>query len=159
MAEKNKFAAIGKLASGILPGESATTKTSAKDRYNEAKEIAGATAVNKASLANKQAKQAAALSNNSKMTQALLGAQAATDAVAQGYDEGIDRGANMAAQIASEEAREKEREQNQRQFEASQRQQKEEAEKDRKFQKKENNKQRKSNMVNSIVSSLTSKFF
>ena len=159
MAEKNRFAGIGKLASGILPGESATTKTSAKDRYNEAKEIAGATAVNKASLANKQAKQAAALSNNSKMTQALLGAQAATDAVAQGYDEGIDRGANMAAQIASEEAREKEREQNQRQFEASQRQQKEEAEKDRKFQKKENNKQRKSNMVNSIVSSLTSKFF
>lgn len=154
MAEKNKFAGM----SGDFVANK-STKTSAKDRYNEAKDIAGATAVNKASLANKQAKQAAALSNNSKMTQALLGSQAAVDAVAQGYDEGIDRGANIANQIASEEAREKEREQNQRQFEASQKQQKEEAEKDRKFQKKENNKQRKSNMVNSIVSSLTSKFF
>lgn len=154
MAEKNIFAGM----SGDYAANK-TNKTSAKDRYNEAKEMAGATAVNKASLANKQAKQAAALSNNSKMTQALLGSQAAVDAVAQGYDEGIDRGVNMAAQIASEEAREKEREQNQRQFEASQRQQKEEAEKDRKFQKKENNKQRKSNMVNSIVSGLMGKFF
>ena len=151
MAEKNKFA--------VMSRDYAANKTSAKDRYNEAKEMAGATAVNKASLANKQAKQAAAMSNNSKITQALLGSQAAVDAVAQGYDEGIDRGANIAAQIASEEAREKEREQNQRQFEASQRQQKEEAEKDRKFQKKENNKQRKSNMVNSIVSGLMGKFF
>ena len=151
MAEKNK------LASG-LQGNS-TTKTSAKDRYNEAKEIAGATAVNKASLANKQAKQAAALSNNSKMTQALLGSQAAVDAISQGYDEGIDRGANMAAQIASEEAREKEREQNQKQFEASQRQQKEEAEKDRKFQKKENKKQRNAGLVQSLLGGFASKFF
>ena len=154
MAEKNKFAGM----SGDFAANK-STKTSAKDRYNEAKEIAGATAVNKASLANKQAKQAAALSNNSKMTQALLGSQAAVDAVAQGYDEGIDRGANIANQIASEEAREKEREQNQRQFEATQRQQKEEAAKNRKFQKKENKKQRQSSMVNSILYGLTSKFF
>ena len=136
-----------------------TNKTSAKDRYNEAKEIAGATAVNKASLANKQAKQAAAMSNNSKVMQAMLGAQAATDAVAQGYDEGIDRGANMAAQIASEEAREKEREQNQRQFEAQQRQQREEAEKARKFQKKENKKQRNAGLVQSLLGGIASKFF
>ena len=128
-----------------------TNKTSAKDRYNEAKEIAGATAVNKASLANKQAKQAAAMSNNSKVMQAMLGAQAATDAVAQGYDEGIDRGANMAAQIASEEAREKEREQNQRQFEAQQRQQREEAEKARK--------QRNAGLVQSLLGGIASKFF
>ena len=93
-------------------------KTTAKDRYNEAKELAGATAANKASLANKQAKQAAALSNNSKMTQALLGSQAAVDAVSQGYDEGIDRGATIANQVASEEAREKDRELDQKQFEA-----------------------------------------
>lgn len=155
MAKKNIY--IGSSASG-LSGNSAT-KTSAKDRYNEAKEMAGATAVNKASLANKQAKQAAALSNNSKMTQALLGAQAATDAVSQGYDEGIDRGANMAAQVASEEAREKEREQNQRQFEAAQRQEREEKEKDRKFQKKENKRSQRAGLVNSLIGGITSKFF
>ena len=147
MAVKNKY--IGSSAS-MFPGESAAKK-SAKDRYNEAKEIAGATAVNKASLANKQAKQAAALSNNSKMTQALLGAQAATDAVAQGYDEGIDRGANMASQVAAEEAREKEREQNQKQFEAQLAQQAAEAEKQRKFQKKENKKDRKQGLVNAAI--------
>ena len=151
MAEKNKFAGMSR--------DYAANKTSAKDRYNEAKEIAGATAVNKASLANKQAKQAAALSNNSKMTQALLGSQAAVDAVAQGYDEGIDRGANMAAQVASEEAREKEREQNQRQFEAQQRQQREEAEKDRKFQKKENKRQRRAGLTQTLLGGITSKFF
>lgn len=131
----------------------------AKDRYNEAKEIAGSTAVNRGSIANKQAKQAAALSNNSKMTQALLGSQAAVDAVAQGYDEGIDRGANMASQVAAEEAREKEREQNQKQFEAQQKQEREEREKDRKFQKKENKKQRQSGLVQSLLGGLGSKFF
>ena len=47
---------------------------SLRDRYGSAKEVAGATAANKASLANKAAKQAAAMSNSSKMTQALLGA-------------------------------------------------------------------------------------
>lgn len=134
-------------------------KTSVKDRYNEAKEMAGATAANKASLANKQAKQAAALSNNSKMTQALLGAQAATDAVVQGYDEGIDRGANIASQVASEEAREKEREQNQKQFEARQKQDREEREKDRKFQKKENKRSQRAGLVNSLFGGIAGKFF
>ena len=131
----------------------------AKDRYNEAKEIAGATAANKASLANKQAKQAAALSNNSKMTQALLGSQAAGDAVSQGYDEGIDKGANISSQVAAEEAREKERVQNQKQFEARQQQEREEREKDRKFQKKENKKQRQSGLVQSLFGGITGKFF
>ena len=154
MAEKNKFAGM----SGDYAANK-TTKTSAKDRYNEAKEIAGATAANKASLANKQAKQAAAMSNNSKVMQALLGSQAAVDAVSQGYDEGIDRGANIAAQVVSEEAREKEREQNQRQFEASQRQQREEAAKDRKFQKKENKKQRNAGSTQSLLGGIVSKFF
>ena len=154
MAKKNIFAGM----SGDYAANK-TNKTSAKDRYNEAKEIAGATAVNKASLANKQAKQAAALSNNSKMTQALLGSQAAVDAVAQGYDEGIDRGANIASQIAAEEAREKEREQNQRQFEAQQKQEREERAKDRKQQTKENKRNNRANMVNGIVSGLMGKFF
>lgn len=148
MAAKNKY--IGSLASG-LSGNSAT-KTTAKDRYNEAKEIAGATAVNRGSLAGKMAKQAAALSNNSKMTQALLGQQAAVDAVAQGYDEGIDKASNIASQVAAEEAREKEREQNQRQFEAQQKQAREEAEKDRKFQKSENKKERKQGLINTAIS-------
>ena len=154
MAEKNKFAGM----SGDYAANK-SNKTSAKDRYNEAKEIAGATAANKASLANKQAKQAAAMSNNSKMTQALLGSQAAVDAVSQGYDEGIDRGANIANQVASEEAREKEREQNQRQFEARQKQDAEERAKDRKFQKKENKKQRKAGLTQTLLSGITSKFF
>ena len=156
MAEKNKY--IGSLASGLTK-EPATNKTSAKDRYNEAKEMAGATAANKASLANKQAKQAAAMSNNSKVMQALLGAQAATDAVSQGYDEGIDRGASMASQVAAEEAREKEREQNQRQFEARQQLEREEREKDRKFQKKENKEQRRAGLTRSLFSGLVGKFF
>ena len=154
MAVKNKF--VGSLASG-LSGNSAT-KTSAKDRYNEAKELAGATAANKASLANKQAKQAGALSNNSKVMQAMLGAQAANDAVAQGYDEGLDRGATIANQVASEEAREKERQQNQQQFEARQKQEREEREKDRKFQKKENKKQRQSGIVQSLIGNIVSGF-
>lgn len=154
MAEKNKFAGMSRDYAA-----NKTNKTSAKDRYNEAKEIAGATAVNKASLANKQAKQAAAMSNNSKITQALLGSQAAVDAVAQGYDEGIDRGANIANQVASEEAREKEREQNQRQFEARQKQDAEERAKDRKFQKKENKKQRQAGLTQSLLGGIVSKFF
>ena len=121
-----------------------------RDRYGSAKEVAGATAANKASLANKAAKQAAAMSNNSKMTQAILGAQAANDAVSQGFDEGIDKGANMAAQVASEEAREKEREQNQKQFEASQAQAREEAAKDRAHQSEENKKNRIWNFASQI---------
>lgn len=122
-----------------------------RDRYGSAKEVAGQTANNKASLANRMAKQAAALNNSSKMTQAILGAQAANDAVSSGFDEGIDKGANMAAQVASEEAREKDREQNQKQFEASQAQTASENEKDRKFQKKESEKQRRSDLINTAV--------
>lgn len=130
-----------------------------RDRYGSAKEVAGSTAANKASLANKAAKQAAAMSNHSKMTQALLGAQAANDAVSQGFDEGLDKGANMAAQVASEEAREKDREQNQKQFEASQAQQVLEAEKNRQFQKSENKKDRKQGFVNTVVSGFFKNLF
>ena len=124
---------------------------SLRDRYGSAKEVAGATAANKASLANKVAKQAAAMSNSSKMTQAPLGAQAANDAVSSGFDEGLDKGANMAAQVAAEEAREKDREQNQEQFEASQAQAREEAEKNRNLQKKEAEKDRKNNLINTAI--------
>ena len=113
-----------------------------RDRYGKAKEIAGQSAVNKASLANKMAKQAAAMSNNSKMTQALLGAQAANDAVAQGFDEGIDRANSMQAQISAEEARVADREQSQKQFEAQQAQAAAEAEKNRQLQTAEAEKQR-----------------
>lgn len=127
-----------------------------RDRYGSAKEIAGATAANKASLANRMAKQAAAMSNNSKMTQALLGAQASNDAVAQGFDDGIDKGANMAAQVASEEAREKEREQNQKQFEASQALTKEENEKNRKYQSEENKKNRIWNFASQVGGAMLS---
>lgn len=132
---------------------------SLRDRYGEARDIAGKNAVNRGSIANKMAKQAAAMSNNSKMTQALLGAQAANDAVSQGFDEGINTGANMAAQVASEEAREKDREQNQKQFEASQAQQALEAEKNRQFQKSENKKDRKQNLINAAVGGLLKGLF
>lgn len=130
-----------------------------RERYGEARDIAGQTANRKAALALRAAKQSGALSNASKTTQALLGSQAAVDAVSQGYDEGIDRGANIANQVASEEAREKEREQNQRQFEARQQLEREEREKDRKFQKKENKKQRQSGLVQSLFGGLGGKFF
>lgn len=123
-----------------------------RERYGEARDIAGKNAVNRGSLANKAAKQAAAMSNNSKMTQALLGAQASNDAVSSGFDEGIDRGANMAAQVASEQARDKEREQNQKQFEANQALQREQAEKDRELLREENKKNRRSSLVNGLVS-------
>lgn len=127
-----------------------------RDRYGSAKEVAGATAANKASLANRMAKQAAAMSNNSKMTQALLGAQAANDAVSQGFDDGIQTGANMAAQVALEEAREKEREQNQKQFEASQALTKEENEKNRKQQSEENKKNRIWNFASQVGGAMLS---
>lgn len=124
-----------------------------RERYGEARDIAGQTANRKAALALRAAKQAGSLSNNSKMTQALLGQQAANDAVSSGFDEGLDRGANMAAQVASEEARAKEREQNQKQFEATQKLQREEAEKDRQFQKDEKKKDRTWNILGAAFSS------
>lgn len=130
-----------------------------RERYGEARDIAGKNAVNRGSIANRAAKQAAAMSNNSKMAQALLGAQAANDAVSQGFDEGLNTGANMAAQVASEEAREKDREQNQRQFEASQAQQALEAEKQRQFQKSENKKDRKHNLISTVAGSFLKGLF
>ena len=130
-----------------------------KERYGEIKNIAGQTANNKAALAAKYAKQAGALSNTSKTTQALLGAQAMNDAVSQGYDEGIDKASNISSQVAAEEAREKERVQNQKQFEARQQLEREEREKDRKFQKKENKKQRQSGLVQALFSGIGGKFF
>lgn len=124
-----------------------------RKRYGSAKEVAGQTANNKAAIAGKMAKQAAAMSNNSKMTQALLGVQAMNDAVSSGFDEGLDRGANMAAQVASEDARAKEREQNQKQFEATQKLQREEAEKDRQFQRDEKKKDRSWNILGAAFGS------
>lgn len=113
-----------------------------RDRYGSAKEIAGQTANNKASLAAKYAKQAAAMANNSKTAQAILGAQAANDAISQGFDEGIDRANTMQAQLSAEEARVLDRKQNQKQFEAQQAQAAAEAEKNRQLQTAEAEKQR-----------------
>ena len=130
-----------------------------RERYGEARDIAGKNAVNRGNIAGKMAKQAGAMSNVSKTTQAILASQAMNDAVAQGFDEGINTGANMAAQVASEEAREKDREQNQKQFEAQQAQQALEAEKQRQFQKSENKKDRKQNLINAAVGSLLKGLF
>lgn len=126
-----------------------------RERYGEARDIAGKIAVNRGSLANRMAKQAAAMSNNSKMTQAILGQQAANDAVAQGFDEGIDRANTMQAQLSAEEARVADRKQSQKQFEAQQAQaaaeaeknrqaQAAEAEKNREFEKEQSEKERES---------------
>lgn len=125
---------------------------SLNERYGKIKEMAGETANNKGALASKYAKQAAAMSNNSKTAQAILGQQAAVDAISQGYDEGVDKSSNIASQVAAEEAREKEREQNQKQFEARQQLEREEREKDRKFQKSENKKERKQGLINTAIS-------
>ena len=127
-----------------------------RERYGSIKEIAGQTANNKAAIAGKMAKQAAAMSNNSKMTQALLGAQAMNDAVSSGFDEGIDKASNITSTVASEEAREKEREQNQKQFEASQALTKEENEKNRKQQSEENKKNRIWNFASQVGGSMLS---
>lgn len=113
-----------------------------RDRYGKAKEVAGQTANNKAALASKYAKQSGALSNISKTAQAILGQQAANDAIAQGFDEGIDRANSMQAQISAEEARAADREQSQKQFEAQQAQAAAEAEKNRQLQSAEAEKQR-----------------
>lgn len=128
-------------------------------RTKDAKSIAGEAASNKAGLANKAAKQSAAMSNASKMTQALMGSQAANDAIQSGYNEGINTGAAMAAQVAQEEANAKAREIQQQQFEATQAFNAEQAQKDRDFQKSENDKQRKSQWINQIIGGLLGGLF
>lgn len=130
-----------------------------RERYGNAKQVAGATATNKAGLANKAAKQSAAMANNSKVMQAILGAQAANDATSQGYDEGLQTGANMDAQVAAEQEREAARKQQHEEFLQAQKQTAEEAERNRKHQSDEAKKNRIWGVASQIAGSLMSRWF
>lgn len=75
----------------------------AEDLYKEGRAAAGVAAADKAGIAKKQAKAAAAMNNASKTMAAIQGAQAATDAVQSGYDETAQ---NAAALQAGQESKE-----------------------------------------------------
>lgn len=75
----------------------------AEDLYNKGRAAAGVSAADKAGIAKKQAKAAASMNNASKAMSAIQGAQAATDAVQQGYDTAAQ---NAAAMQAGQEAKE-----------------------------------------------------
>lgn len=74
----------------------------AEDLYKEGRAAAGVAASDKAGIAKKQAKAAAAMNNASKTMAAIQGAQAATDAVQSGYDTTAQ---NAAAMQAGQEAK------------------------------------------------------
>ena len=75
----------------------------AEDLYNKGRAAAGVSAADKAGIAKKQAKAAASMNNASKAMSAIQGAQAATDAVQQGYDTASQ---NASAMQAGQEAKE-----------------------------------------------------
>lgn len=72
---------------------------SAKDLYNEGKDVASAAANNKAGLAMRNAKAASMMNSGSKLISAIQGAQAATDAATEGYDTSAANAANLASGI------------------------------------------------------------
>lgn len=69
----------------------------AEDLYNKGRAAAGVSAADKAGIAKRQAKAAASMNNASKAMSAIQGAQAATDAVQQGYDTASQNAASMQA--------------------------------------------------------------
>lgn len=78
----------------------------AEDLYKKGRAAAGVAAADKAGIAKKQAKAAAAMNNASKTMAAIQGAQAATDAVQSGYDQTAQ---NAAAMQAGQEGKELDR--------------------------------------------------
>lgn len=74
-----------------------TSRKSAKELYQEGREVAGQAAVDKAGIAKKQAKAASSMAGASKLFSAIQGAQAATDAATSGYDETAQSAAGLAA--------------------------------------------------------------
>ena len=95
-AEADKALSEGKTKAQAYLDAIDTSRKSAKELYQEGREIAGMEAADKAGIAKKQAKAAASQAGASKLFSAIQGAQAATDAVQQGYDEAAQAGANMA---------------------------------------------------------------
>lgn len=89
---------IAKKASERAKAEVDTVNISdAEDLYNKGRAAAGVSAADKAGIAKKQAKAAASMNNASKTMSAIQGAQAATDAVQQGYDTASQNAASMQA--------------------------------------------------------------
>ena len=65
--------------------------------YQKGRAAAGVSAADKAGIAKKQAKAAASMNNASKTMSAIQGAQAAADAVQQGYDQSATNAASLQA--------------------------------------------------------------
>lgn len=76
---------------------------SAKELYQEGKEVAGATASNKAGIAKRNAKAAAMQNSGSKLMSAIQGAQAAVDASTGGFDEAAGNAATLGANIQNQQ--------------------------------------------------------
>lgn len=74
-----------------------TSRKSAQQLYSEGNEAAGQAAGNKAGIAKRQAKAAAMMNGAGKLASAVQGAQAAGDAVSEGYDSTVSNAANLAA--------------------------------------------------------------
>lgn len=72
--------------------------------YNKGRGAAGVAANDKAGIAKKQATAAAKMGNASKLQAAIAGANAANDAVQQGYDETANQAAAMEASRQSQQA-------------------------------------------------------
>lgn len=89
---------LSKDASGRAQAEVDSVNISdAEDLYKKGRAAAGVSAADKAGIAKKQAKAAASMNNASKTMSAIQGAQAATDAVQQGYDTASQNAASMQA--------------------------------------------------------------
>ena len=94
--QSNKYLEEGKSKAQSYLDAIDTSRKSAKQLYQEGREIAGTAANDKAGLAKKQAKAAAMQAGGGKLFAAIQGAQAATDAVQTGYDEAAQSAAQMA---------------------------------------------------------------
>lgn len=76
--------------------ELAKNQKSAKDLYQEGKEVASSMANNEAGIAMKNAKAASMQNSGSKLLSAIQGAEAANQATQSGFDKGSQLGMNAA---------------------------------------------------------------
>lgn len=74
-----------------------TSRSSAADLYSKGQEAAGSAAGNKAGIAKREVRAAALMNGGGKLASAVQGAQAASDAVSEGYDSTAANAANLAA--------------------------------------------------------------
>lgn len=81
----------------------AKNQKSAKQLYQEGKEVASAAASNKAGIAKRNAKAASMQSGGSKLMSAIQGAQAAVDASTGGFDETAGNAAALGANVQSQQ--------------------------------------------------------